>query len=264
MHRPPQFTFTQLMEETRKAFQEGWAVRIKVTGNSMQWFLHHLRDQVRLEAVTQESIQVNDVVLAEISPEVYILHRVIHKNGEHLTLQGDGNQNITELCLTSQVIGRVTAFYRKGRSKPDSVHGLKWKLYSVLWLSLHPVRKYILGLLRRLPVRSRAVPGQPLSGIHTPQSVYTGKNMKKNTDFTLRQICGENVILATGNHCLDFSHMISLNDSAAYLWESVSGLDFNVATLTDILCAQYEVDPETAKADAQAILDEWINYGLVQ
>lgn len=252
------------MAETRKAFQEGWAVRMKVTGNSMQWFVHHLRDQVRLEAVTPESIQVNDVILAEISPEVYILHRVIQRDGNQLTLQGDGNLDLTEHCLTSQVIGRVTAFYRKGRNQPDSVQGLKWKIYSRLWLALRPFRRYILGVLRRLPVHTRQNPPHSFSDVHTPHLVYTGKKMKKNTDFTLRQICGEHVIMATGNHCLDFSQMISLNDSAAYLWESVSDLDFDVDTLTHFLREQYEVDPETAREDAQAILDEWINYGLVQ
>jgi hypothetical protein len=63
---------------------------------------------------------------------------------------GDGNVGTTEVCTINDVIGIVTLFYRKGRTKPDSVNGWKWKTYSRIWLTLTPFRRYILAIHRRL------------------------------------------------------------------------------------------------------------------
>ena len=43
--------------------------------------------------------------------------------------------------------------------------------------------------------------------------------MKAKTGFHLRNICGENVIVAEGIENIDFSKIISMNESAAYLWQ---------------------------------------------
>lgn len=70
--------------------------------------------------------------------------------------------------------------------------------------------------------------------------------MQTKKGFELRDICGEKVIMATGIENLDFSQMISLNESAAYLWEAVVGKEFDADTLTQLLCKEYEVDEATA------------------
>mgnify|MGYP003462096660 CR=1 FL=1 len=41
--------------------------------------------------------------------------------------------------------------------------------------------------------------------------------MKKKTGFNLRTICGERIIVAEGRENIDFSNIIALNESAAYL-----------------------------------------------
>lgn len=87
--------------------------------------------------------------------------------------------------------------------------------------------------------------------------------MKQKTGFELREICGEKVILATGIENVDFSRMISLNESAAYLWEAISGKDFDASTLASLLCKEYEVDETTALADAEKLLKEWQECGII-
>ena len=88
--------------------------------------------------------------------------------------------------------------------------------------------------------------------------------MRIKKGFELRKVCGENIIVAHGIENIDFNKVISLNESAAYLWEKIAGIEFTVETMASLLCQEYEVDAETARRDSQALLDEWTNVGLVQ
>ena len=42
--------------------------------------------------------------------------------------------------------------------------------------------------------------------------------MRIKDGFELREICGEHVILSHGMDNIDFSKIISLNETAAFLW----------------------------------------------
>lgn len=79
----------------------------------------------------------------------------------------------------------------------------------------------------------------------------------------LRDVCGEKVVIAEGLENLDFSKMINLNESAAYLWQAVSGHDFSESELVDLLCAAYDVDRETATADVRSLVASWKDEGLI-
>ena len=66
----------------------------------------------------------------------------------------------------------------------------------------------------------------------------------------------------TGN--VDFSNIISLNPTATCLWQHVEGTDFNTDTLTDFLTENYEVDAETAKRDAEQLIKNWLEAGIIE
>ncbi len=87
--------------------------------------------------------------------------------------------------------------------------------------------------------------------------------MKIKKGFELRDICGEKVIIATGIENIDFNRMISLNETAAFLWQSAEGKDFTAEMLAELLCGEYEVDYPQALADTQAIIREWEQQGIV-
>ena len=87
--------------------------------------------------------------------------------------------------------------------------------------------------------------------------------MKIKKGFELREVCGEHIIVAYGKENIDFNKVISLNESAAYLWNNIFDKDFTADTLASLLQQEYEVDEETAKKDAQTLLDEWTKVGLV-
>ena len=88
--------------------------------------------------------------------------------------------------------------------------------------------------------------------------------MKIKQGFELRDICGEKVILATGIENVDFNQMISLNETAAYLWQNIGENEFDAQRLADLLRDAYEVSPETALADAQSVIKQWTNCGIIE
>lgn len=88
--------------------------------------------------------------------------------------------------------------------------------------------------------------------------------MKIKKGFKLRTICGENVIVAEGVENIDFSRIISMNESAAYLWNNVQGAVFDVEYLTKLLLEEYEVDEAIARRDAVLIIDKWLEAGIIE
>lgn len=89
-------------------------------------------------------------------------------------------------------------------------------------------------------------------------------NMKTKQGFRLRNVCNENVIVAEGIENIDFSKIISMNESAAYLWQKVEGKSFTADDLARYLCEEYEVDEATAKADAKMVAQQWLEAEIVE
>jgi len=125
----------------------GNTVTLRLFGNSMLPFLHDGRDKALL--ASPQTPRVGEPVLAEIAPHRYVLHRVIGINGDRMTLLGDGNLSV-EKCHTGDVIASVIGFYRKGSTKLDRIDGTKWRVYSAVWMKLRPMRRYLLGIYRRI------------------------------------------------------------------------------------------------------------------
>ena len=88
--------------------------------------------------------------------------------------------------------------------------------------------------------------------------------MKIKKGFELREVCGEHIIVAYGRANIDFNKVISLNESATYLWKNIFDKEFDADMMADLLQQEYEVDAETASKDAKALLDEWTKVGLVE
>lgn len=88
--------------------------------------------------------------------------------------------------------------------------------------------------------------------------------MKKKKGFELRDVCGEHVIMAYGMENIDFSKIISLNDTAAFLWQAVGDGVFTAEAMASLLCDEYEVERDRALADSEAILAQWTQEGLVE
>ena len=78
--------------------------------------------------------------------------------------------------------------------------------------------------------------------------------MRIKEGFTLRSICGEHVIVGEGLEQVNFNKIISLNDSAAWLFEQLQGKEFDERTVTYLLQQHYIVAEEQACTDSSRIL----------
>lgn len=89
--------------------------------------------------------------------------------------------------------------------------------------------------------------------------------MKVKNGFNLREVCGEHIIVAEGDENIDFSNIISMNESSAYLWEEVQKMDsFTVDNLVELICGQYEIDEDTARKDATILAAQWGTAGIMR
>lgn len=88
--------------------------------------------------------------------------------------------------------------------------------------------------------------------------------MKAKPGFNLRNVCGEQIIVAEGKENIDFSNIISMNESSAYLWEAVQGKEFSADDLVTLLTEEYEVDPETARKDIECMIRQWMEAGICE
>ena len=88
--------------------------------------------------------------------------------------------------------------------------------------------------------------------------------MRTKKDLVLRPLGDQFILVAEGNAVVDFTQMVSMNASAAYLWEEVEGKDFDLAMLADLLVVGYGITKEQAEHDAAVVLDDWKRIGIVE
>lgn len=136
-----------LLGEVSALLAEGKSVVLKTKGNSMLPLIRGDRDSVELHL--ENSVRENDIVLAHLPGGQYVLHRVIAIDGENVTLMGDGNIRGTEHCRMGDICGTVLFVVREDGTRVD-VRSDRALRRAVIWRRLLPVRRYILGVYRRL------------------------------------------------------------------------------------------------------------------
>ena len=89
--------------------------------------------------------------------------------------------------------------------------------------------------------------------------------MRIKKGFVLRDVCGRKAIMGEGLGAIDFSKIVALNKSAAWLWEQAQEMgDFTIEALTEKLCDKYDVTPEEARQDVLEIVGEWQELNVVE
>ena len=87
--------------------------------------------------------------------------------------------------------------------------------------------------------------------------------MKTRKGYTLRSLGKEFILVADGFEAVDFSRMISLNETAAFLWKEVEDKEFDAEMLTNLLTDNYDIDRETAQNDVATMLKSWSEAGMI-
>ena len=169
----------ELFSEAGRLLSEGKEVTILARGNSMLPFIRGGVDKVTLASVpaagrqdgggvpgaqggegfqgtqggegfqeTPSGITPGDILLCEISPGHFVLHRLIRIDGERLTLMGDGNLRGVEHCMRAHVIARAVRIIRPDGSSADCCSPSELRK-ARLWRRLLPLRRILLAVWRR-------------------------------------------------------------------------------------------------------------------
>jgi hypothetical protein len=137
-----------MYQEISRLIAEGSTVSITVKGYSMNPFLMHLRDQITLGPWTDSDIRRGTVAMVRDRRGTILIHRIIRREGNVITLEGDGNIGQQEKATLESIAGIMHSITRKNRIY--SSKSLIWKTYSWIWMTLRPVRLYPLVLWRKL------------------------------------------------------------------------------------------------------------------
>lgn len=81
--------------------------------------------------------------------------------------------------------------------------------------------------------------------------------MKTKKGFVLRSLGKEYILVAEGLEAVDANKLISMNESAAFLWKAVEDKEFDLDTLINLLMEEYGIDRKVAEKDVTALLETW-------
>ena len=78
----------------------------------------------------------------------------------------------------------------------------------------------------------------------------------------LRNIAGECVLVPTGATTQEFNGLITMSDTAKFIWENIEKAD-SFEELVKMMLTEYEIDEETAAQDAHQFISQLIVSGFV-
>lgn len=87
--------------------------------------------------------------------------------------------------------------------------------------------------------------------------------MKIAKEFILRDIAGECVLVPTGATTLEFNGLITMSDTARFIWENLEKVD-SLDEMVEKLLEEYEIDEETARTDAIGFISQLLEHGFVE
>lgn len=86
--------------------------------------------------------------------------------------------------------------------------------------------------------------------------------MRLKENYKVRKIGGEYMMVSEDGSGLDYTRVISLNASAAFLISETGQKDFTLDEWADLLVERYDISRGVAGADAKALIDKLIENNL--
>lgn len=127
---------------------QGRSVQFLLKGVSMYPLIRGGKDKIVLSPCSPGELRPMDVVLFRYRGQ-HLLHRIIRRDGDLLTIKGDGSYVAMEVCNVFDVIGRVQVVIRPS-GKEIPVVSWKWKLPSFIWNKMGILRNPILKILHHM------------------------------------------------------------------------------------------------------------------
>ncbi len=89
--------------------------------------------------------------------------------------------------------------------------------------------------------------------------------MKTKKGYTLRSLGNEYILVAESlDEAVDFSRMISLNATAAFLWKEVEDKEFDTEMLASLLMEEYGITHDVAANDVASLLETLKTANLIE
>jgi hypothetical protein len=85
--------------------------------------------------------------------------------------------------------------------------------------------------------------------------ISVGTVLKKAENIVFRKIENEYILVTIRSNAADLDYIYTLNEVGARIWELIDGIR-TVSDIRDIICSEYDVTPETAAADLDALVAE--------
>ncbi len=87
--------------------------------------------------------------------------------------------------------------------------------------------------------------------------------MKLRENLTVRRIGDEYLMISNSQIGLDYTNVIKLSDSAAYLIERTGDREFTTDTWVDYILEKYDVEHHVATTDVQILIDTLTKEGII-
>ncbi|MBQ9729645.1 MAG: PqqD family protein [Clostridia bacterium] len=86
--------------------------------------------------------------------------------------------------------------------------------------------------------------------------------MKVKSEFVLREVGGEKIVVPVGKTAAFFHGMITLNETGAFLWQFFTE-EHTADDGANALCAEYEVDKKKARLHVDKFLSTLFDAGVL-
>ena len=88
--------------------------------------------------------------------------------------------------------------------------------------------------------------------------------MKIKDGFVLEEVGGDYLAVAVGDRAQDFSGMVRMNGTGAFLWNLLSGKDMTEDELVSAVLSEYEVDEARVRIDVVAFATKLRENGIIE
>ena len=87
--------------------------------------------------------------------------------------------------------------------------------------------------------------------------------MKINSNYKIREIAGETIVVNQGTANVNMTRIISLNTSARLLYETLAEREFSIADAAKVLVDTYGIGEEQALNDSKVWVESLQKCGII-
>lgn len=93
--------------------------------------------------------------------------------------------------------------------------------------------------------------------------IESEKIMKIKEGFVYREIMGQGVVVPTEKASMEFSGMVKLNETGAFIWKKIQQ-GGSIEVIVEELLKEYDVSKEQAEASVQRFVSDMTQKGILE